>query len=913
MTEYYVYGDEATLAYRIVFQFGDPPVLVELPFFLTGNPMFMDMNGWDCCKDSNAGTPAAGSKKMNELLPHLFPSTSITEWATNWHDNLLNNFKTYTTTFSIKEEEIVFERNKKEVKKLDQCFFFNESGLGATKVADDENEMFEIDTGAQHVDEGPGNGNPEYSFPKSGDTLIFDESFFRLLGFPTLIKQWKCTTNATGQGTNKYTYEIRLTDGSIITDPQELLVSNGYKNTMISNESCAIKKCLLLILFKELGDVMQTATYLIFIKLIEYLQQQIAKQAALAPELIEKLLPISRNELFNQCLQSRNINYSAIMLTCDNTVHIRDIKLGIPSCFTGSHVEEPYTHATQTGRIYYPITDIIEKLKSLLNMEYKRIESNNTTITTRLTKAHTTKKLIYIQRSSRGKEIEQDIPDTFNTTTIKEHIDSLTRMAEVAKQRIQDFITQNDAQLRADPNANEYVKNVILGIPNADIVALHGDIVALHGINGFKEFMCPPIITPVPPKPNLTDPQSITNRKLMRLSLVSLQIPPGSADHTTLFEIIKSELIAVSIDLSRMLGGGKSKQKGGTKEFKKTINLITNIQDGGKSKQRGGTKEFEKTRILVTKFSASEKFLIYILINFLSQETQISDYMEKLEYIFSMYNICIYMLEYYKNIIPIISADLNISDISDPKYAYFRLHRVLNILATTFGYNKTLLDQAIATGIDSAQSEILTLETGIDTYFNDDVNNEVLAYFYYMFEFIDDDDEFIDDDDEFIDDDDRHIPIMENDAYVWDHCTHKYDPLTGKLIQGSGIYHPKGNICIATSSIISWLSQSYPYPITDLPDSAFIDPFTRLQYKQDVIHKIKSDYVTSNTQYITTRSHSHTYKGGKYSHLSKQFITNKNKKLNKKLAPKTRKYKSRKYKSRKYKSRKYKSRKHKSH
>ena len=899
MTEYYVYGDEAALAYRIAFQYGNPPVLVELPFSLTGNPMFMDMNGWDCCKDSNAGAPAAGSKNMNELLRHLFPSASITEWATNWHDNLLNNFKTYTTTSSIKEEEIVFERNEVKVKTLDQCFFFNESGLGATKVADDENEMFEIDTGAQHVDEGPGSGNPDYSFPKSGDTLIFDESFFRLLGFPTVIKEWKCTTNAAGQGTNKYKYEITLMDGSIITDPQELTVSNVLKNTMISSKSCVFKKCLLLILFKELGDVMQTATYLIFIKLIEYLQQQIAAQAALAPELIEKLLPISRNELFNQCLQSRNINYSAIMLSCDLTVHIRDIKLGIPSCFTGSHVEEPYTHATQTGRIYYPITDIIEKLKSLLNMEYKRIESNNTTITTRLTKAHTTKKLIYIQRSSRGKEIEQDIPDTFNTTTIKEHIDSLTRMAEVAKQRIQDFITQNDARLRADSNANEYVKNVILGIPNADIVALHSDIVALHGINGFKEFMCPPIITPVPPKPNPTDPQSMTNRRLIRLSLIPLQIPPGSAHHTSLFEIIKLELDAVSIDVSRMLGGGKSKQKGGTKAFKKTINLITNIQDGGKSKQRGGTKELEKTRISVTKFSASEKFLIYILINFLSQETQISDYMEKLEYIFSMYNICIYMLEYYKNIKP---ADLNISD---PKYAYFRLHRVLNILATTFGYDKALLDQAIATGIDPAQSEILTLETGIDRYFKDDDNNEVLAYFYYMFEFIDDDDKFIDDDDEFIDDNDGYIPIMESDAYIWDHCTHKYDQLTRQPIQASGIYDPKRDDCIATSSIISWLSQSYPnHPITELPDSAFIDPFTRLQYKQDVIHKIKSDYVTSRTQYITTRSHghSHTYKGGKYSHLSKQFITNKNKKLNKKLAPKTRKYKSRKYKSRKHKS-----------
>jgi hypothetical protein len=504
-------------------------------------------------------------------------------------------------------------------------------------------------------------------------------------------------------------------------------------------------------------------------------------------------------------------------------------------------------------------------------MEYKCIEINNTTIVTRLIKANTTKKLIYIHRSSRGKEIEQNIPDNFNTTTIREYIDGLTQMAEVVRQSIQDFITQNEAMLRDDHNANEYVKNVILGIPNANIVAL-------QGINGFKEFMCPPIVTIVPPKPNPTDPLSFINRKLMKLSLVSLQILPGKAHHAELYKIITLELTKVKVDVPNMQGGGKSKQRGGIKEFKKTINLVTNIQDGGKSKQRGGTKEFKKTINLVTKFSASEKFLIFILSDFLNQETQISDNMKKVEYIFSMYNICIYMLEYYKNI------KINDLNISNPNYAYFRLHRVLNILATTFGYNETLLNQAIATGIDPAQSKILTLETGIDMH----LNNDVLAYFYEMFEFIDADD--------------RSTPIRENEAYIWDQCMHKYDAVTSQPIQGSGIYDPKRGECIATSSIISWLSKSYPNAIAQLPDSAFIDPFTMLQYKQNVIDQIKSDYEVSKRRHVSTRSHSH--RGGKYSHLSKQFITNKNRKLNKKLAPKTRKHKSRKYKSRKHKSRK---------
>lgn len=610
---------------------------------------------------------------------------------------------------------------------------------------------------------------------------------------------------------------------------------------------------------------MQTATYLVFIKLAEHLQTQLA---TVQPTQVQSLLPINFDANFLTCLQSKNINYSAIMLTCDNTVHNRNIKLGIPSCITGSHVEKPYKHATHTGRIYLPITDPVEKLKSLLNMEYKLIEINNTTIVTRLTKANTTKKLVYTRQSLRGKEIENNIPNNFNTTEIRNYIDGLTEHAQVARQKILAFITQNVMLLRSDLNAYEYVKNVILGIlgiPNPAIVAL-------QGINGFKVFMCPPIVTPVPPKPDPMDPQAFIDRKFMKLSLVSLQIPPGSTHHANLFQIITSELTKVGVDLTNMQGGGKSNQRGGIKDFKKTINLVT-------------------------KFSASEKFLIFILCKFLEQVTDIiNDPMEQFEYIFSMYNICIYMLEYYKNI------KLNDLTISEPKYAYFRLYRVLNILAETFTYNKTLLDHAIATGIDPAQSEILTLEKHIDMH----LNNDVLAYFYEMFEFIDADD--------------RYIPIPESDAYIWEQCMHKVDAVTTQPIQGSGIYDPIKNHCIATASIISWLNQSYPNRISQLPDSAFIDPFSRLQYKQNVIDHIKSEYETIKRQHVTTRRHT----GGKYSYLSKQFTTNKNKMHNKKLATKTIKYKyqkqknQRKHKSRKHKSqkqknrRKHKSRKHKS-
>ena len=679
MSTYYIDGISPT-SFRIWSWLLLPPqphpALPPLNIIVTlGDPTFTNMNAWDCCKDANAGTPVAGADNMNQFLPNLFP-IAAGAWTQNWHTNLENNFKTHITINGIEEEEIVFERNKIEVTKLHQYFFFNESGLGGSRVAFDKNTMFEIDTGAQHVDEGPGTGNPNYSFPKSGDILIFSKSFFEFLGFPTLITEWKCTTNDMGLlGTDKYTYEITLTDGTTTikyTDPDDIRVNNPDKNTRISSNTCPPIPCEVLILLKELGDVMQTATYLIFIKLAENLKTHLAtlQPTQVQPTQVQSLLPIAIaiNDPFYQCLQSKNINYSAIMLTCDNTVHNRNIKLGIPSCITSSHKEVPYDHATQTGRIYLPITDPVEKLKSLLNMEYKRIELNNTTIVIRLTKANTTKKLIYIRQSFRGKEIENNIPNNFNTTEIRNYIDRLTQQAKEAEQKILAFITPNEQQqqLRTNPNAYEYVKNVILGIPNPDIVAL-------QGINGFKEFMCPPIVTPVPPKPDPTDPQALIDNKFMKLSLLSLQIPPGNAHHANLLDIIKLELTKVRVDVTTMQGGGKSKQRGGTKEFKKTINLVT-------------------------KFSASEKFLIFILSDFCRQVTDISDTMEQLEYIFSMYNICIYMLEYYKNIK---IEDLNISE---PKYAYARLYRVLNILAETFTYDKTLLNQSIATGIDPAQS-----------------------------------------------------------------------------------------------------------------------------------------------------------------------------------------------------------------
>ena len=51
------------------------------------------------------------------------------------------------------------------------------------------------------------------------------------------------------------------------------------------------------------------------------------------------------------------LSYKALMLTCDKTVHYRNIILGLPSCYTTSNKEDQNMPSTKIGRIFLPITE----------------------------------------------------------------------------------------------------------------------------------------------------------------------------------------------------------------------------------------------------------------------------------------------------------------------------------------------------------------------------------------------------------------------------------------------------------------------------------------------------------------------------------------------------------------------------
>ena len=152
--------------FNIIDENGTTIYTVQLPH--TTN--FLPMNAWDCCKDAfSPKLKVENPLLMSKINNGLFGVSSEGDWLSNWRQNLKLNFKDYMTATGNQEEEVVFERNNIKVERLNQIFFFNESGMGGARVAFDT--FLEIDTGAQHIDEGPGNGNPNFPFPKQGSKL----------------------------------------------------------------------------------------------------------------------------------------------------------------------------------------------------------------------------------------------------------------------------------------------------------------------------------------------------------------------------------------------------------------------------------------------------------------------------------------------------------------------------------------------------------------------------------------------------------------------------------------------------------------------------------------------------------------------------------------------------------------------
>lgn len=385
------------------------------------------MNAWDCCKDAKSSTYTVRDDRNNDfnsMLRLLFGNIGETNnWLGDWKSKLNSIFKEFMQDTNLKEEEVVFERNGISVEKLPQKYFFNESGMGGKRVSV-LSDAIEINTGAQFVDEGPGSGDLDYKIPKNGEYIPFNEDDFKTIGFPNIIKSWKCT----GQNDPllpPYSYEIGLELPGLpfqeINDPNELRVSNPDKNESI-NSSGYTEENIKKILFKELGDTMQTMIYKYFLD----------------------------NSTIDQ------LSYKALMLTCDKTVHYRNIMLGLPSCYTTSNKEDQNMPSTKIGRIFLPITEPKEKLKSLLEMEYQITLKNNIGIQKLvLSIRFNQSSFYYFILKRRNKRRQQSTVDPEIVTTVVNNILSINHNLYLKYNEYKRNIEEDQTTIQYDEMKNE--------------------------------------------------------------------------------------------------------------------------------------------------------------------------------------------------------------------------------------------------------------------------------------------------------------------------------------------------------------------------------------------------------------------------------------------------------------------------
>jgi len=777
---------------------------------ISRSPMFIPMNAWDCCKDAFLATTKV-------IRPGILLSINNTlfgpgEWLDNWRSNLKMNFKEYMTATMNTEEEVVFERNKIKVERLNQIFYFNESGMGGARVAFDQH--IEIDTGAQKIDEGPGAGDPYFSFPKQGSTLVFDESFFKaFFGFPNYIKSWQCVT-AGPSSDPPYTYQV-ITERGSVSSPDKLSVSNPAKNRLINASTEQTEANTNAVLFKELGDSMQTASYLAFIKIMENIVpgNQSSYPINMPDELFKYIIGKSEGNF------TKLIYYLTIMLTSDNTVHYRNIKLGLPSCLTGSHEEKPYENSTKTGRIFLPLTDLSEKLKSLLEMENTLVAKNNREIFQRLQTANLNRNLTYF-KLSRGTPRETAITKPLNTSDIFDFITNLTRLSQVYYDSILAEI-------------NGYGSTIV----QSTYESIRYRIIGTTEGSGFKPFLCPPFVIPLPPIPNVNDPTgSPINRKgcIISLPIINLETIYEDGTNVKLGDIVIATLTTAGLDPSIMRGGDHHDIRPPDQTYTKQLIPVSNP--------------------IVDRFSGSEKFIIYLLSKLIKPEAGTSK--EYYQEIFIYYTNCIYGLQYYKNI-----PDQGFGP-SDEEYAYLRLNRAILFLKKNIipDLDESILHSFIQEGLNhlndngldpsNPNDNPLFLEEGIDKH----IDTTLLEYFEYVFKYISGYDD---------------ATLNLDQSYLSIACADRNSIITNQRIGGLGIELQQG--CIAVSDIINWLKKNYEgQDILSLPNDKFINPYTKLQFSTDIIDFIRSQ---ASPQRI---SRSTPPFGGK-----KKRITKNNKKNNK--------------------------------
>lgn len=768
----------------------------EIPVNISKDPLFLPMNAWDCCKDAiETTTKITNPALLDGAIAALFGGAN---WLAGWKHLLNTNFKEYMTSMNYQEEEIVFERNKITVERLvDPIYYFNESGLGGKRVAFDKH--IEVDTAAQHIDEGPGNGDPQFKFPKNEDILIFDALFFGFFGFPQLIQNWTATSDDTKLG---FKYNITFND-TVIRNPDILKVSNPTKNQIINDATSLTAEVIQPVLFKECGDCMQTATYMAFIKIMENWQNLSTANSPInmPQDIFDLILYKCGGDI---ATIKKFIYYLTIMLTCDKTVHYRNIKLGLPSCLTGSNTEAPYENSTKTGRIFLPNTDPIEKLKSLLNMEFRLLEKNNLAIAKRLLFANLNTELTYY-KLARGGTRETPI-----TSTIPEiHL-------------ITDFISALTTRAQ-DKNSELLVAINGMDVTNAD------DIEAIRNrINiEFKDFLCPPFVIPRAPIVDITDPMGgPLNRKGC---IICKPLEDVSLDKTSLNKLLTDVLQKIRVDLTGgMMTGDDDDDRQPDPSTTKAL-----IKSG--DTMEGMDEAPGKPASILDDYSSNEKFLIYWISTLLPQSDKIN--MLYYEEIYFVYSQCIFALEKFKNINYTHGGVTY--NCSDDEYAFFRLHRAIEYTFLCI-YGRTIppqnwdsFERFMANDVIpyiNSNTDPLHSENIIDT----NINVDILTQFGECFKYTEIYDNLL----IRSEDGDGGGDGSKDDSQF---CAGKFSVLSGRRIELNGIVLKSG-YCMGHGDLLKWYNTKYGIDIADIAqmhDGYFTNPFTNKPFPSTVISALR--------------------------------------------------------------------------
>ena len=396
----------------------------------TNNIDLHNVNLYDIWKDATQAKPSVNETGkialqsiVNNILPKHVNDDKITftkDFGSQYREiknGMKNTLKKHT-----KEENCIFERYNVTLRPIEEClFYFNESGIGATNAASLSSNYFTMLTAAMMSDAGPGSG--DIPFPSVNHNLIIPSNIMNIFGFNNT---WEWSAKITVES-NNYSANYNVNYGTIhhnMTYQDVLNYSkNKIKNETLNDPNIQYNEKETYVVFKELGDSMQNASYIAFvyymctdIEHLKYINQSLIvfcnennKKCSVYSVNDDSTTMMIKDELdsfneFNEYLKKHIIDNkdnfksfiykSCNMITCDFTVHYRNIIFNVPSIMYGIGINDDdndddndYDNddnnndlKLKVGRRFIPVSDSKTILKMKIKSKIRIIKSNLNTI-----------------------------------------------------------------------------------------------------------------------------------------------------------------------------------------------------------------------------------------------------------------------------------------------------------------------------------------------------------------------------------------------------------------------------------------------------------------------------------------------------------------------------------------------------